>query len=386
MSKNILFLVTGMTPQIITETVYALAIDPENAEAWVPDEIHVVSTGKGAIQIRSRLLKDGWFAKLCQDYHLPNIRFDETTIHVICDQNGQQLDDLKTLADNEHSGNQICHMIKQFTQDPEISLHVSIAGGRKTMGFYAGYALSLYGRAQDRLSHVLVSEQFEFAQNFYYPTPYEHYVQRAHSDERLDTRQAQVFLADIPFVRMKDAIEPRHQLRQDASFSEVVQQINESYKDIHLQLNVHNRSIQINQNIVIENMPAREFAMLHWFADLRAQGKSGVYAPRENITNKQLSAEGNQYIRELTQQFMPYYQDHRDSEDLDISVDKKFFESVRSRLKSLLQNKIGLELAAKIAIVQADAKRGVPFYLDVDPAAIKITNHFAEQKAISSLA
>ena len=29
------------------------------------------------------------------------------------------------------------------------------------MGFYLGYALSLYGRTQDRLSHVLVSSPYE---------------------------------------------------------------------------------------------------------------------------------------------------------------------------------------------------------------------------------
>ncbi len=44
MSKNILLVVTGMTPQIITETVWALACDPLNDAPWVPDEIHVLST------------------------------------------------------------------------------------------------------------------------------------------------------------------------------------------------------------------------------------------------------------------------------------------------------------------------------------------------------
>lgn len=42
MQKNILFLVTGMTPQIITETLYALAVDSENSDKWVPTEIHVL--------------------------------------------------------------------------------------------------------------------------------------------------------------------------------------------------------------------------------------------------------------------------------------------------------------------------------------------------------
>lgn len=37
------------------------------------------------------------------------------------------------------------------------------------MGFFVGYALSLFGRAQDRLSHVLVSDPFESLTDFYYP-------------------------------------------------------------------------------------------------------------------------------------------------------------------------------------------------------------------------
>lgn len=40
-NHNILFLVTGMTPQIITETLWALACDPAKQEKWVPNEIQV---------------------------------------------------------------------------------------------------------------------------------------------------------------------------------------------------------------------------------------------------------------------------------------------------------------------------------------------------------
>ncbi len=176
MQKNILFLVTGMTPQIITETLYALAVDSENSDKWVPTEIHVLTTAKGKIQIRSRLFNDGIFEQFLKDFHLSNIRFDDSTVHVISYQ-GKELEDLKTLDDNELAANETCRLIKLFTEDDNSKLHVSIAGGRKTMGFYAGYALSLYGRAQDSMSHVLVSEEFEFASNFYYPTPYEHYSQ-----------------------------------------------------------------------------------------------------------------------------------------------------------------------------------------------------------------
>lgn len=376
MSKNILFLVTGMTPQIITETVYALSADPENTDKWIPDEVHVLTTGKGMTQIRSRLLNDGWFNKLVQDYQLPAIKFDESTLHVITDESGQELEDLKTLVDNECSANQICQKIREFTQDSNNSVHVSIAGGRKTMGFYAGYALSLYGRAQDRMSHVLVSEDFEQAIEFYYPTNYEYYVEKYKSPERLDAREARVFLADIPFIRMKDAILPKHQLRQDDGFVDVVNKINESYKDVKLQLNVHSKSLIVNDRFEIKNMPSREFAMLYWFADLRKQGKKGIIAPKDNFNSPNIKDSSLCYINQLTKEFLHYYEDFRSSDDFEISVDKKFFESVRSLLKSLLQEHLGLELAAKILIKQND--RGTPFYLPVETDAIYIVNTFKE--------
>jgi CRISPR-associated protein (TIGR02584 family) len=47
MSKNILLLVTGGTPQIITETIWALACDPQHNEQWIPDEVHIISTRYG---------------------------------------------------------------------------------------------------------------------------------------------------------------------------------------------------------------------------------------------------------------------------------------------------------------------------------------------------
>ena len=45
--------------------------------------------------------------------------------------------------------------------DPNIQLHVSLAGGRKSMGFFAANALSVWGRDIDRFTDVLVSEPYE---------------------------------------------------------------------------------------------------------------------------------------------------------------------------------------------------------------------------------
>lgn len=71
------------------------------------------------------------------------------------------MDDIISPEDNERAADCITAWIKDAAADDDAALHVSLAGGRKTMGYYVGYALSLFGRAQDRLSHVLVDDRYE---------------------------------------------------------------------------------------------------------------------------------------------------------------------------------------------------------------------------------
>ena len=99
--------------------------------------------------------------------------------------------------------------MREITADPQASLHVSIAGGRKTMGFYVGYALSLFGRAQDRLSHVLVPPVIRVAR-------------QTSSIRRLGAAgRAACISATIPFVRLRDGL-PERLLEGHARFSDAV--------------------------------------------------------------------------------------------------------------------------------------------------------------------
>lgn len=373
MSRNILFLVTGMTPQIITETIWALACDKDLSDTWIPDEVHVLSTQDGLNQIRKRLFEDGVFEQFKRDYPLlKNVAFDEgKNLHVIKNENGKVLLDLKTPEDNEYSADIICQKVKEFTDIKDTSVHVSIAGGRKTMGFYAGYALSLYGRAQDSLSHVLVEEKFERAVNFFYPTPYQNLV--SDRDEKVvgDAQEAQVWLAKIPFVRMREAILPKHQLKKKDSFSEVVQKINESYEDVSLELNTFSRKAIVNGKFTIDDLPPREWAFLNWFADRRKSEKEGIIAPTKNINDRGIDGQQLNHISQLTKEYLAYYSDHKNEEDIDISVDKKFFQGAKSRLQTALKEALGIELAAKLDITQGSSK-GTPFKLNIAPEAITI--------------
>lgn len=218
--KRILLAVSGMSPQIVTETLYSLAV--KHTDPFIPTEIHLITTIAGAKEAKLQLLhpKTGKFQKLCSDYHLPKIDFLEENIHIIEDYQGEQLDDIKTPEQNESAADFITDIVSTLTREDQTALHVSIAGGRKTMGYYLGYALSLYGRVQDRLSHVLVTDNYESLKDFFYPTPESHVVKDKY-DRSLDAKDAEIMLAEIPFVRLRGGI-PNHLLTRKTTFNESI--------------------------------------------------------------------------------------------------------------------------------------------------------------------
>jgi hypothetical protein len=76
------------------------------------------------------------------------------------------------------------------------------------------------------------------------------------------------------------------------------------------------------------------------------------------------------YISFCKYQFKQYYEEFKNTEDIQLDVDKQFFESVKSLLNTALLGHLGLELAEKISLTQN--KKGQPFYLNVKPENIEI--------------
>ncbi len=235
-----------MSPQILTETLYAITIDKKETP-FIPTEIHLISTSEGARRAILQLLnaKDEQFHQLCQDYELTNIEFSEQNVYAITNKNGNELSDIKTPEDNEAA-----------------ALHVSIAGGRKTMGYYLGYALSLYGRPQDRLSHVLVSENYEGLRDFFYPTRESNLIYKG--ENPLDTSKAKIMLAEIPFVRLRAGL-PEHLLNGKAGFSETIA-LARSF-DVTPQLTIDLRNRCFYANSVQIKMTSVNFAFYLWMIE-----------------------------------------------------------------------------------------------------------------------
>jgi len=197
-----------MTPQVITETLWCLT--QEDGLRQPVDEIRVITTLAGRDRVVRSLLdsKKGKFHAFCSDYGIERgtIRFDEGCISLLTAPGGETLADIRTRAHNEAAADQITAIVRDLTADPGTVLHASVAGGRKTMGVFLAAAMQLFGRADDRLSHVLVSEDFESHPDFYYPPPKPRRLTMRKSGKparTVSTASAAVHLARIPFIRVR---------------------------------------------------------------------------------------------------------------------------------------------------------------------------------------
>ena len=277
--RHILVCVAGMTPQIVTETLYALTQEQRERV----DEIRIVTTLGGRDRMLRDLLTkpDGEFFKFCRDYHIDpgNIKFDETTITLLRTPDGLMLQDIRTKEENEFAADQICELVRELTGDENVRLHASAAGGRKTMSIYLTAAMQLFGRPQDKLSHVLVNEDFETHPAFFYIPPQPCMLdlkdRQGNLIKRISTAEARIHLAEIPFIRLRGA--RSDWLRQGGrNYSDFVRQAQE-YLD--LADSVHDVNIYLlSKTLMVTNrrvkLPEREFFIYTLLAYLRKQQRS----------------------------------------------------------------------------------------------------------------
>jgi len=261
--RRILLCVSGLSPQIVTETLYALA---HADRPFLPTEVHLITTAEGARLAKAALLHPdgGQFSALQADYPaLAATSFDAANIHLIAGPDEQPLADIRTPAENARAADAITALMAQLTRDDAAALHVSIAGGRKTMGFYLGYAFSLYARVQDRLSHVLVSAPFESLPDFFFPPALPRRL-TTRDGRHIDTAEAVVTLAEIPIVRLRHGL-PEGLLAGQAGFVETVSTLQDTLQDTlgtpHLSIDLAARRVVCGTRVV-----ALKPALLAWYA------------------------------------------------------------------------------------------------------------------------
>lgn len=264
--QTLLLAVTGATPAVITETLYGI---DKRGDQW-PRQLKIITTAYGKQKAWQGLYEQGYLNQLCVDLNKPKIKFTEEDILVVPNNQGQPVEDARTEEDHEALADFIMSTVRDLTSDKYTRIHASIAGGRKTMTFYLGYAMSLFGRHFDVLSHVLISEKHENLPGFFYPTNQDVWLQNL-KKEPINAKDAKVMLADIPFIRQRDFI-PKL-LKEVARGTGTGKQF--SFHELVTLLNLGNQP----DDLILEVMPQQ--GLLHVYAQPRKKLVAEI-----NVRNK----------------------------------------------------------------------------------------------------
>jgi len=271
---NILVLSLGMVPQVVTETLWVLLRrDPP----FVPEEIHLVTTGEGRKRIEADLLgRNGGPNRLRElAAEFDGIVLPEPEIHAI------EEDDIRDDASSTAFGDLVVNVVRDITdRHPDARIHASLAGGRKTMSFYMGYALSLFGGLEDELSHVLVSPPvFESSREFWwkYRTPrrIEGYDTEKRQKVLVDTRDATIDLAPIPFLALRHVREWRVLAEPGKGFREVVERKHLAIAGPTLRFRDDTRTVEIGGKLTVK-LQALQYALYRLLAEAWHEQRPGV--------------------------------------------------------------------------------------------------------------
>lgn len=232
--KTTLIAVSGISPAILTETIWALG---RETPVVVPDDVIVITTSRGDTDIRRALLekRSDWGdrtvwetlrAEVCKEAGIPirskKLQLSIEVIKLPDELTGvkKEAADLRTKEDNEAAADFIIQTLAPRADAEDNHVIASIAGGRKTMGALLYAAMSLLGKESDRVTHVLVSEPFESCREFFYPgQPIQDLESRPFGQPPIPIRasEAVVDLADLAFVPLRNGFAEMNEGRRTFS-------------------------------------------------------------------------------------------------------------------------------------------------------------------------
>lgn len=283
--KNILVAVSGLTPQVISETLYCLAVQRKTKI----DEIYVITTTEGKRNIeeyyflnRKTNKREGPYSlkeeidRMCTKHKIEKPIFNIRQNVIAATEENVKLHDVKTDRENKLFPNAITKLIKHLSEDERSILYCSLSGGRKTMSAYMGFALSLYAREGDMLFHVLASKEFEATGKFY--------------PERKNNKD--LVLSEVPFIRLRPLLRDKTEYK-NITYTEIIEKTQEELESIREDGII----IDINKCLISYRskklkIPPIQLALYLFFVEHKRKGNSSI-----NI--RELDKENSSYVEEI---------------------------------------------------------------------------------------
>ena len=271
--KEILVISTGRAPQVITEMLWWLAAR-DSGPRIVPDAIHVVTTRKGAEDMNRDVRgSEGKLSEFCREFGLPDLN-DRLHVSLPEADDREDVDDARDIETNVGYANCVTRLLRELTDDPENRVLACLAGGRKAMSFYMGYAMSLLGRPDDDLCHVLVSPAFENSEFWWKPKePRMVSVSMYGRKQERSTDEATIDVVQIPFARLRYLIPPKSLDKLD-DFRELVTEANAGVGRQRVVLTDSRLEVRFGDQTA--NLPPKQYAFYKMLAEWRRDSRKGA--------------------------------------------------------------------------------------------------------------
>ena len=255
-SRTVLIACTGLSPAVLTETVWALA---RETPPVIPDQVVVITTVTGQKKLAEELfgpdeiwqqLRTALLGKKADSD--PRLDFDITAdrVKVVHRRKGSRripLDQLATQADHNAFADAVTDELWLYTSKPNTRVVASLAGGFKTMSALLLSAMQLLANPGDRVTHVLIGGGFERTQpRFFFPKQREQTLQNT-DPKTIDLQptfcasDADPFIQhiDVPLIPLRrwfaDALD-RKPPSYDTLVNSSIQALDSHIENIHLEL------------------------------------------------------------------------------------------------------------------------------------------------------
>lgn len=372
--KNTLLAVVGLTPQVITETLFALHQEDRRVDA-----IHVITTREGKERINACLLshRDGHYYRYLAEYGIDPgaIAFGPDHIHVVTNDNGGEVDDIVGEEENEWLLGTCLELTFRLTQEPDRAVFFSIAGGRKTMSACLMIAAQFYGRSQDRVYHCLVSPEFESNRDFYYPPRNSLSIGLRDKEGQpyfKETKYAKINLVPLPFVSIRDQLSDV-MLREPKDPAGLLLSLIREEAPL-LVLDLPQRKVLFKKREV--DMTPSRLALYAFFALRKRECEKDSASCRDCRDCYAEMAE----ILTCQSQIADLYRRIANSRDHAamsgsgiLALSKENFNSTKSKIRDILQQGFGLQALPEIAIEGVGSKPDTRYGLKIDKARIRVT-------------
>ena len=342
-NKLILIILCGKSPAVITETVYALS--KEDLQK-TPDEIVVITTTDGRKTIKEELFdKNNWF-ELSKQITLDKTKLlfglSSSSIRIIPEKDRtKDASDISTTENNETAADFILSTLREFTENPNTEIILSIAGGRKTMSALAAMSMSLLGRYSDRLCHVLVNPPFvnpNLMPKFYYPNEKIHSLT---NESEISSKEAKITLNYIPFVRCRYLFHKRFG-RLPGNYTDTVElanmQISSSLDAPDIHLDPHKLECMIGKSNL--KLSPAEFA-LYWLLALQRK-HNGMPIHGQDILHDEFIA----FSQSTSSSIMPSMLKFDRFKAKQPDDMRKLIHSISTKIKKQISYDNGLELCS----------------------------------------